>query len=133
MKHLSILAVALNLSHCLSAQVVTPCENGFAGEYACDGYDLLTYFPLSAVGGGDNGNDCWGWVDEVSSREYVIFGRSNGTSFIEITDPLNPQFIATMPTAPIHRGKRSVTASASKPSAIPNGTRKSLMRWSPVS
>ena len=99
MKHLSILAVALNISLFLSAQVVTPCENGFAGEYACDGYDLLTHYPLSAVGGGDNGNDCWGWVDEESGREYVIFGRSNGTSFVEITDPLNPQFIATMPTA----------------------------------
>ena len=99
MKHLSILALALNLSIFVSAQVVTPCENGFAGEYACDGYDLLTHYPLSAVGGGDNGNDCWGWVDETSGREYVIFGRSNGASFVEITDPLNPQFIATMPTA----------------------------------
>ena len=59
MKHLFTLALFLNLSIFVSAQAVTPCENGFSGEYACDGYDLLTHYPLSAVGGGDNGNgDC---------------------------------------------------------------------------
>lgn len=97
MKRLSILATILGLGLSLNSQ--TPCENGFAGEYPCDGYDLLTHYPLEAVGGGDNGNDCWGWVDSESGREYVIMGRSNGTSFVEITDPLNPQFIATLPTA----------------------------------
>ncbi len=96
MRVIPILATFLSL--CLSIQAQTPCENGFAGEYPCDGYDLLTHYPLEAVGGGDNGNDCWGWVDEDSGREYVIFGRSDGTSFVEITDPLNPQFIATLPT-----------------------------------
>ena len=97
MKRLSILATILSLGLSLNSQ--TPCENGFAGEYPCDGYDLLTHYPLEEVGGGDNGNDCWGWVDSESGREYVIMGRSNGTSFVEITDPLNPQFIATLPTA----------------------------------
>ena len=97
MKRLSILVTILSLGLSLNSQ--TPCENGFAGEYPCDGYDLLTHYPLEAVGGGDNGNDCWGWVDSESGREYVIMGRSNGTSFVEITDPLNPQFIATLPTA----------------------------------
>lgn len=80
-------------------QAQTICENGFADIYACDGYDLLTYLPLSSVGGGENGNDCWGWVDSESSREFVLFGRSNGMSVIEITDPLAPSFIADLPTA----------------------------------
>jgi choice-of-anchor B domain-containing protein len=70
-----------------------------ADVYPCDGFDLYTHFPLSALGGGDNGNDCWGWVHEESGREYVLYGRSNGTSFVEITDPLAPVFIATLPTA----------------------------------
>ncbi len=99
MKHLFILTASLSLSLSLLTQTITPCENGMAGDYPCDGYDLLTHYPLSAVGGGDNGNDCWGWVDAESGREYVIFGRSNGTSFVEITNPLAPQFIATLPTA----------------------------------
>ena len=88
---------ALTITPEISAQTI--CENGFAGEYACDGYDLYTHFPLSAVGGGENGNDCWGWVDSDSGREFVLYGRSDGMSVVEITDPLNPSFIATLPTA----------------------------------
>jgi choice-of-anchor B domain-containing protein len=93
------LCFALSLISPVNLSAQTLCENGMAGIYPCDGYDLYAHFPLEAVGGGDNGNDCWGWVDEASGREYVLFGRSNGTSFVEITDPLAPSFIATLPTA----------------------------------
>lgn len=24
-----------------------PCENGFAGDYPCDGYDLQSFIPLT--------------------------------------------------------------------------------------
>ena len=101
MKHIALFLFvafsAMNITSDISAQTI--CENGFAGEYACDGYDLYTYFPLSSVGGGDNGNDCWGWVDSESGREFVLFGRSDGMSVVEITDPLAPSFIANLPTA----------------------------------
>ena len=59
MKHSVILLfavfAAMNFNTEFSAQTI--CENGFAGDYACDGYDLYTYFPLAAVGGGDNDNN----------------------------------------------------------------------------
>jgi choice-of-anchor B domain-containing protein len=101
MKHIALFLLvafsAMNVTSDISAQTI--CENGFAGEYACDGYDLYTYFPLSSVGGGDNGNDCWGWVDSESGREFVLFGRSDGMSVVEITDPLAPSYIANLPTA----------------------------------
>ena len=101
MKNLiTILFVAfasINITTEISAQTI--CENGFAGEYACHGYDLYTHFPLSSVGGGENGNDCWGWVDSESGREFVLFGRSDGMSVVEITDPLAPSYIANLPTA----------------------------------
>lgn len=96
MRRIATLGLALALFSGLNAQ--TPCEDGMAGDYPCDGYDLYKYFPLATIGGGDNGNDCWGWVDDESGREFVIFGRSNGTSFIEITDPLNSDYRATMYT-----------------------------------
>lgn len=92
-----VLGLAVALFSGSTAQTI--CENGMAGNYPCDGYDLYKYFPLSMVGGGDNGNDCWGWVDDESGREFVLFGRSNGTSFIEITDPINSVYRATMTTA----------------------------------
>jgi len=92
MKHIAlylfVASLAMNFTTEFSAQ--TMCENGFAGDYACDGYDLYTYFPLSAVGGGDNGNDCWGWVDSESGREFVLFGRSDGMSVVKLRTHLRP-------------------------------------------
>ena len=79
----------------LTAQ--TPCENGFAGIYPCSGYDLCSYTSLEDLGGRVKGNDCWGWVDEVSGREFVIYGRTGGTSFVEITDPYSPVYLAELP------------------------------------
>ena len=57
MRNLSLFVFFLVLGLFLNAQ--TPCEDGFAGEYPCDGYDLLTHYPLEAVGGGENGADVW--------------------------------------------------------------------------
>ena len=48
-------------------------------------YSHLTLQDLSASGA----FDCWGYVSE-SGREYAIIGLSNGTAFVEITDPVNP-------------------------------------------
>ena len=69
MRLTSTLIVLLSLSLSIKAQ--TPCENGMADIYPCNGYDLLYHYPLEDIGGGDNGNDCWGWVDEESGREFV--------------------------------------------------------------
>lgn len=75
----------------------TLCDNGFAGEYPCNNVDLMSVFTLAEVGGGDNGNDCWGWASS-DGREFAIYGRSNGTAFIEITDPVNPIYLGNLPT-----------------------------------
>lgn len=42
-----------------------PCENGYAGIYPCDGFDLIGYLSLEAlsigtVTGSLSGNDSWG-------------------------------------------------------------------------
>ena len=37
----------------------TPCVNGMAGSYPCDGYDLQSFIPFGAMGAG-NSNDSWG-------------------------------------------------------------------------
>jgi len=89
------------LSWGATAHVVaqTPCDcNGFAGTYACSGVDLMSVKPISELGGGANGNDCWGWVDPASGREFVLYGRANGTAIVEITNPLNIKYLANLPT-----------------------------------
>ncbi|MBT5382190.1 MAG: choice-of-anchor B family protein [Phycisphaerae bacterium] len=44
---------------------------------------------LPDLGSPDTGNDCWGYVSP-SGREYGLMGHSNGTAFIEVTNPASP-------------------------------------------
>ena len=70
-----------------------------SGGYPCDNVELMDVESLADLGGGDNGNDCWGWVDPTSGREIAIFGRSNGTSFIDVTDATDMKYFANLATA----------------------------------
>ncbi|HJO04732.1 MAG TPA: choice-of-anchor B family protein [Acidobacteriota bacterium] len=44
------------------------------------------------IGTPTNANDIWGYTSP-SGREYAIVGLKTGTAFVEITDPVNPQFV----------------------------------------
>lgn len=70
-------------------------------EYASQNVTLMSNVPLSAMGGvsGTKGSSIYGWTDPATQREYAIFGRSNGTAFIDITDPRNPKYVANLPIA----------------------------------
>jgi choice-of-anchor B domain-containing protein len=72
------------------------CENGMAGIYPCDDIDLLGQLTLAEIGGGEIGNDIWGWED--GNREYAIMGKTNGTAFVDITKPRDPRFLGQLPT-----------------------------------
>ena len=77
------------------------CRNGTAGEFPCKNVHLLGHLTLAEIGAKNEteiGNDSWGWVDPLTKREYAIVGRSDGTAFVEITDPRNPRFVADLPT-----------------------------------
>ena len=43
-------------------------------------------------------NDIWGWTDPQTNREYAIVGMSNGTSFVDISNPENPSYLGRLPT-----------------------------------
>ncbi len=75
----------------------SPCENGFAGEYPCSGYDLQSHLTNDDMGGAA-GNDCWGWVDPLNGNEYALMGLNNGTAFVDITDPNNPIYLGRLNT-----------------------------------
>jgi len=75
----------------------TPCDNGTAGNYPCDGYDLQSHFSLSSMNASD-GNDSWGWTDPDNGDEYALVGLDNGTAFIDISDPINPVYLGKLPT-----------------------------------
>ena len=62
------------------------CIGGFANEYPCKDYDLLSWIPLSFFGS-ESANDNWGWTDSNSKREFVLQGLNDGLAFLDITDP----------------------------------------------
>ena len=76
----------------------TPCIDGFAGKYPCNGYDLLAHLDLSKFDS-YQGNDSWGWTDPSTQKEYVLMGLDNGTGFVDISDPVNPILLGKLSTA----------------------------------
>ncbi len=79
----------------------TPCINGMADIYPCSGIDMFAHMPLMTIGAtseSQEGNDIWGWTDPASGREFALMGRTDGTAFIEVSDPFNPVFLANLPT-----------------------------------
>lgn len=75
----------------------TPCVDGMAGSYPCNGYDLQVFIPGSTFGA-DNINDSWGWTDPEDGKEYALVCLDNGTAFLDISEPTNPTYLGKLPT-----------------------------------
>ncbi|TVP78131.1 MAG: choice-of-anchor B family protein [Gemmatimonadales bacterium] len=72
------------------------CVDGRVADlFECSNVELLSFLPISEIGGdpGIRLNDTWGWHDEETGREIVLVGRTNGTAFVDITDPNNPVYL----------------------------------------
>src|SRR3954471_4432038 len=70
-----------------------------AASFASRNMQLMSNVPLAQMGGGV-GSSLYGWVDPLTNHEYAIMGRSNGTAFIDITNPTSPRYVANLPLAP---------------------------------
>ena len=75
----------------------TICQNGFAGQFPCNDYDLMSRIDLSTMNA-SVANDIWGWTDPQDNKEYALIGLDNGTAFINITDPVNVEYLGKLPT-----------------------------------
>lgn len=91
----------------LAAMAITPCVGGTAGGYPCQNVDLMSFLPLSSIGGG-NGNDIWGWTDPLTGKEYAIMGRTNGTAFVDISNPESPIYLGNLPTHTVNSTWRDI-------------------------
>ena len=76
--------------------VATTCTGGSAGVNLCSDVDLMSYLAMNDIGGGV-GVDIWGWTDSSTGKEYAIMGRSTGTAFVDISDPLSPIYLGDLP------------------------------------
>lgn len=58
-----------------------------AGAFASNGVELKSWLPLNTLStGATSGNSCWGHVSRTG-REYAIIGTSDGTAFVDISNP----------------------------------------------
>ncbi|MEM7186695.1 MAG: choice-of-anchor B family protein [Bacteroidota bacterium] len=95
MKFTTLVSAFLLVSTLSVAQ--TPCVNGSAGGFPCEGYDLMSFIPWTDFNS-TNANDSWGWVDPQDGAEYALVGMRDGVVFVDITDPVNPEYLGKLPT-----------------------------------
>ena len=92
-----LLIIYLFIFQATVAQI--PCSDGFADEYPCSNYDLMSQIPVTTLAntnGTPEGSDIWGWTDTTSGKEYAIAAMTNSTAFVDITDPINPIFLGRL-------------------------------------
>ncbi|MEX0599529.1 MAG: hypothetical protein WD205_02725, partial [Rhodothermales bacterium] len=71
------------------------CSGGYASHFPCRSVDLLAFLPASELGsdGGAKLNDIWGWTDLETDTEYALVGRTDGTAFVDLSDPERPVLV----------------------------------------
>jgi len=74
-----------------------PCVGGNAAGFPCEGFNLQ--FDITPGGmGASAANDSWGWTDPQDGKEYALIGVDNGTSFFDISDPTNVEYLGKLPS-----------------------------------
>jgi choice-of-anchor B domain-containing protein len=78
------------------------CQAGKARGFECRDAALVSFLPKSAIGAkrGVLINDIWGWTDSTTGREFALVGRTDGTAFVEVTDPAKPRYLGELPLTP---------------------------------
>jgi len=74
------------------------CTEGDAAGFRCQDVDVQSFLSLRDIGGvrGTRMNDIWGWTDEASGRDFALVGRTDGTAFVEVSDPYNPIYLGNL-------------------------------------
>ena len=75
------------------------CTDGEAAGFDCEQMNLMSFTPIRDIGGGRgiNLNDIWGWTDPETGTEYALVGRTDGTAFVDISDPQHPVYVGELP------------------------------------
>jgi choice-of-anchor B domain-containing protein len=79
---------------------LTVASSATGGPFTAQNIEFLSQLTLAGMGAGTGvtGNDIWGWTDPQTGREYALVGRSDGTAFVDISDPMAPLYLGLLPT-----------------------------------
>ena len=99
------------------------CAAGVAAFFPCGEVDLMAFLPTKDLGGarGSRTNDLWGWTDPQTGREYALVGRIDGTSFVDVSDPIHPVFLGDLPTHTVAAGWRDIKVFANHAFIVADG------------
>ena len=79
-----------------------PCIGGKAGNFDCNNVHLASFMSNSDLNVSTQGgilNDIWGWTDSESEKEYAIVGMSDGTVFVDVSNPFDPIYLGKLPSS----------------------------------
>ncbi|MGQ0816155.1 MAG: choice-of-anchor B family protein [Gemmatimonadota bacterium] len=70
-----------------------------ANQFECRDVEMMAYLSVPDIGGGRGVqlNDIWGWTDPQTGKEWAIVGRMDGTSFVDVSNPEKPVYVADLP------------------------------------
>ena len=96
------------------------CSGGSAGDFSCNGVNLRQRVTLATMQG-TTGSDIWGWVDAQSGNEYALMGMTNGTAFVDVSDPDNPVYLGILPTQTVESPWRDIKVYADHAYIVADG------------
>ncbi len=73
------------------------CTSGEAAGHACHNVALLSRLMPDRLEAPEV-LDMWGWTDSVNGHEYALVGTVNAVAFVDITDPINPEYLGKLPS-----------------------------------
>jgi choice-of-anchor B domain-containing protein len=80
------------------AAAAAPCTQGAAGQFPCRNIDFQSQIPLAQFSSQPvSAANVWGFVDLNDNREYAVLGLRNGTAIVDVTDPVSPREVVTIP------------------------------------
>ena len=92
------LAAAAQSTQAAQGAAGADCVNGMAGEFPCQDVDLLGHLPLAEIGGGEIGNDMWGWTDPRPAASTRSWARPTAPRSSTSPTPTSPCFLGKLPT-----------------------------------
>ncbi|MFV1979990.1 MAG: choice-of-anchor B family protein, partial [Rhodothermia bacterium] len=72
-------------------------SGGMASIFECKDVDLQAYLNRATLLVTGNMSDIWGWTDPITGHEYALATHGGGTTFVDITDPVNPVVVGVLP------------------------------------
>lgn len=92
----TFVGVLLVLALPSAAASAEPCVDGMAGGFPCSRVDLLARLTPAQLGMSSSTDD-WGWTDSVTGVEYALVVGSQGTAFVDLSDPEAPLLVGNLP------------------------------------